>query len=147
MRTLSRLSLLLVLAAGVAWAGTRVWSISQNLTGTAPSADCSSSDRSTTNSTCGFDVTGMKAVRICAQAASGQTLSGAGAVNVWVYNIRTNSWGLDQEMQLAVNAVGTPRMQCWTRDVTVPIGRLYPVPSGITVSGGTTVTTSVEGWY
>jgi hypothetical protein len=110
--------------------GAWFWTETQALTRAAPS--------STTD---GMDLTSVMAYRISLCAASGQTLTG-GALQFWAMG--TDSlWGRNPLLDLTVT--GGQRCQVWgDYQVAVPIGRMLPANSGVTVSGGTTATVRLE---
>jgi len=72
------------------------------------------------------------------QAPSGQTLSGAGTVELHVLDPVVSAWAHRKEVSLSVNvAVGTVRQQAWVVEIKAPRGQYWKwVPVGVTFSGG-----------
>lgn len=130
-----------LLLASSAWAFSRTWSIVQNATGTAPTASCGAAGNS--SATCGISLREAKQVRVCVWAPDAQTLSGTGTVELHVYSDVKDEWGVDDENELALSKVAA-NGECFTREVSMPMGRLFPVPAGVGLSGGTQVTITVE---
>lgn len=96
-------------------------------TGTAPSA-----------ATEGVPLDFVKSWRIIVSANAGQTLAGAGSVDVYHYNA-TTGWAKNPDLALTMSVSGA-RNQAFA-DVLVgpPVGRMKAVPNGVTVSSGSTV--------
>lgn len=94
-------------------------------------------------------------VSICAEL--GQTLAGAGTINMYYWSFATGSpdvWYMNPQLTETISVTATScqgapcRCQTFSdRDVTAHIdGFLEPATNGVTVSGGTTVTVFVEIW-
>lgn len=110
----------------------------------------------TAASTGGFDLTEVTGFRVSVCAESGQTLSGAGTIAAYLKNNITGLIERNPGLDLAITVTGTscagaacrcqvfPDMQVTGSDLG---GTYFPRPSGVTVSGGTTVTVRVDGIY
>lgn len=85
------------------------------------------------------DAGAVYSYRLTLCAPAGQTLSGAGTIDLWYYNTAT-AWSIDPGLVLTASVSGK---RCQTfPDVPVgpPTGRFLAAPNGITTSSGTTVT-------
>lgn len=129
-----------------AWAATRRWAVSQNLTGTAPASDCNPSEVGSTKST-GLSLAGLQQYYVCVQANSGQTLSGAGTLKAYFWDPDLSEWAHEKDGDLAITvAAAADREQCFpARPVVGGYGCAYYVPDAVTVSGGTTVLVTATG--
>lgn len=132
-----RSALLAVLIAGFAVAAVPPsFSEVQSLTRSAPSAAAE-----------GMSLTGVSGYRVSVCASAGNTLSGAGAVDIYGYNPVTGLWGINPALRTTVTA--TIRCQTLPDFDAATLGRMagwrvLPAANGITVSGGTTVTVSIS---
>jgi hypothetical protein len=85
----------------------------------------------------GMSLVGMFGYKLTVCAAAGQTLSGAGSLLAWDYNVDEGVWTRDPLLDLAVTVSGG-RCQTWP---DFPLGagvdRVLFAASGVTVSGGT----------
>lgn len=78
-----------------------------------------------------------RGITFFACADSGQTLSGAGTLTVYTYNVVAALWGAYPDQNMTATASGQRCQQFdakWTA-VTSP-GRIAVLPIGVTVSGG-----------
>lgn len=132
-----RSAFLAVLIAGFAAAAVPPsFSESQSLTRAAPAA-----------ATEGMSLTGVSGYRVSVCATAGNTLSGAGFIDIYGYNPVTGLWGIAPQLRVPVTA--TIRCQNVADFGVDSLGRMsgwrvLPAANGITVSGGTTVTVSVS---
>lgn len=134
MRKLLALVLLLpTLALAASWtlvtsdASLTTGSVTQNLTGTAPSTVAD-----------GFDTSGFKWCEVTVCATSGQTITGGG-VQAYRYAPHVALW--------ARSSSGDNTLTTGSRCATVPVWQLAPlagrmdiITNAVTTSGGTTVT-------
>lgn len=133
-----------LLVSGPAWALTRRWVLTQNLTGTAPSAStCANGSISTA---CGLSLANAKGWRACVRANAAQTLTNV-TLDLYTYDYTDNDWGKQPSLQVTATAVGTRKMCTASSPVSHQNARMYAVPNGVTVSGGTTVEVSIEVTY
>lgn len=108
------------------------FSLSQNLTGTAP-----------TLSTEGQSLEDLAAVSVVVEVAvpASQTLSGAGSLACYVYDPFIAAWSRLPACDFAVTSSAVARQAFEAVDVLTPrAGRVLWVPVGVTVSAGSTVT-------
>ena len=94
-----------------------------------------------TLSTEGVSLGSARGLRVTLCAASGQTLSGAGALRAY-YSPSGTIWSRNSGLDLAVPGDAAGKA-CWTFpdvEVLVRTGRVLFAADGVTVSGGTTVT-------
>lgn len=91
------------------------------------------------------DVAGFR-VAVCAEV--GQTLSGAGTLLAYVYDNDLAQWIRNKPADLSLTVIqATVRCAVFPDSETrVSSGRLLYAASGVTVSGGTTVTVQVKAW-
>jgi hypothetical protein len=116
-----------------------------NLTGTAPTAWESSN---------AFNLMNVDGYRIRVCAPSGQTLSGAGTLQIYtastVDGAISRNPSIDETVSVTATSCTGAACRCQTfpdrEQVAQQGGRLWAVPSGVTVSGGTTVTVLIEGF-
>lgn len=88
------------------------------------------------------DVAGFR-VSICAEAT--RTLSGAGNLRAYWYDLRASEVMRNPSLDLAVT--GTTKCQVFPDQMVVtPRGRVLYVSDGVTVSAGTTVDVRITGW-
>lgn len=149
---LRRLLLGFTVAAALAVSGTalagiiRSWSVvftgSTPFTGTAPSATQCAYQRDGTDTT-GLRLSDCSSYYVCAAAASGQTLSGAGTLSAYFHDEVTPSWtrasGSDETIPAAASG---NRYYCFPQRVTQvsSAGCGYWIPTGVTTSGGSAMT-------
>ena len=138
------LAVLLGLSPWLAFAAPPVCT-SYDLEASCVAADTSSAftDTECTASTEGAKLDGIAFCTVYVSAASGQTLSGAGTVDFYLYDPFLGRWAKD-----LVNS-GASQTHTAARDAVVAQlwvggsrGRICPVVNGITASGGTTMTVS-----
>lgn len=112
-----------------------VLTVTQNLTGSAP-----------TLATQGASLINGAGLRLGVSAPSGQTLSGAGSIAIYLYNPSLAAWVRNPDLDLAITAAhaGVRRVTFPDQPIAVPLGRVLGVPVGVTVSGGTTVDVTHE---
>lgn len=117
------------------------WVSDQALTGSMP-----------TTSDTGLTVDGPTAVRPYVCANAGQTLSGAGTINVFFIDpyesVVMRNPGLDLSVSVTSTSCQGAACQCQVfPDMLVKggAGKMRLVPSGVTVSGGTTVRVGLIG--
>lgn len=94
----------------------------------------------------GVALAGVVSYKLSVCAVTGQTLSGAGDIIVWGYSYTTGLWATAPLLTLEVTSSGT---RCYTSgdiEVVAPFGRVYFQTSSVTVSGGTNVVITFEGW-
>lgn len=129
------LAVLLLLSSGAFASLTDATTTTQNTTGSAP-----------TLVTQGASMAGAKKYRVTISAESGQTLSGAGSELCYFWNIDLARWARCSTL-LDISLTGISGVRDYTATgfiVDVPRGRIFYMPSGVTVSGGTTVNVSIE---
>jgi hypothetical protein len=127
----------------------RSWSVVTTSTtpfsGTVPTADCGQA-RSGTAST-GLWLASCTAYYVCIEAASGQTLSGAGSLRAEFWDpelgAQTRAGGSDETLDSTASGV---RRFCFPQHRLEPgsTGCGYWTPVAVTTSGGATVTTSAR---
>lgn len=120
------------------------------ITPTCTAGTCTDAALSTLGVTSGAFLGDMRSFRITVCAASGQTLSGAGTLEIgYMSPLATYTggagavWSLNKGLTLTV----TSTLQCETfpdQRVLVERGRLYVRANGVTVSGGASLTISIE---
>lgn len=94
----------------------------------------------------GMDITGCTGFRIIISAASGQTLSGAGSVRIFLWSISLARWVHNSTLDYDLSFTAA----LWRDDVTtdfpccVGFGRVFPQAVAPTSSGGV-ITTQCEG--
>lgn len=132
------LALLAVLFASAAFAqedpsGVRTVSAAQSLTQSAP-----------TLVTEGLDLNDVEGFRVTVCAASGQTLSGAGSMQAYLWDNDLGLWARNPDLDFNVTA--TTRCQVSPDfQVMVAAGRVYFAATGVTVSSGT-LTVQHKAW-
>lgn len=96
-----------------------------------------------TLATDGMDISDATGWRVIVSADSGQTLSGAGTVQIWLWSIALGRWVRNKQLDYSVAETGV-------RDAGSPdfaayagFGRVFPQVAGVTSSGGN-ITTSAE---
>lgn len=101
----------------------------------------------------GLRTAGLLAVRVSVLANSGQTLSGGGTLDCWIYDDAQTFWFRLPELDLQVNWPGpgstTVRRGRMFPGIRIPPrlgGRVLWVANGITVSGGTDVLVRIDGF-
>lgn len=127
------------------------YSESQSLTRAAPTA---SPLITTTNN--GVYLRGGQGYRIWVCAGSGQTLSGAGKVDIYTWSVGHNSpgvWGRNKGLDETVNISSTDcsgaACQCQVfpdHQIPGPGAYILPALDGVTVSSGSTATLYLEAW-
>ncbi len=108
------------------------FSLSQNLTGTAPSA-----------STEGQSIQDFDAVTLVVETATpaSQTLSGSGSLRCYIYDTFIAGWSRLPANDVTITVSGVNRQAFSPFAVIGPrASRVLWVPYGVTVSAGTTVT-------
>lgn len=98
----------------------------------------------------GMDIGSLLGWVATVSCPSGQTLSAAGTVRVWRYNIALARWAhspaLDLDLTLLTAGV-TRDASSDDHEVSVPYARVYLQPVGVTFSGGSSgLDTRVDGW-
>jgi hypothetical protein len=108
---------------------TETFGTTSPVTGAAPTA---------VDGTDGQPVQDFCAITVVAQVASGQTLSGAGTLQCYVFDPVVALWARRVEADLAVNVtIATTRQQCWNVEIKAPRGQYYKwVPNAVTFAGG-----------
>lgn len=93
----------------------------------------------------GFSLVGIAALKVILSAAAGQTLSGAGVVDVYTYDPEVERWAIYPGASFDV-----PTDAATHRDVVLgvisidnPQGRMALIARGVTVSAGTVVLTTL----
>lgn len=106
-----------------------------------------------TLSTDGMSVKDIKGFRVKVCAPSGQTLAGAGAVNLYEFDPTSQLWGLNVGLNMPITVTATScsgsACRCQTFpgfEVDAPIGRILPAANAITLSGGSAVDIYVTAW-
>jgi hypothetical protein len=95
----------------------------------------------------GADISQMRAITIRLCAASGQTLSGAGTLDVYAMDETDELWSLVPELEITVDpALASDRCGIVLSDRDIPIGwgRVAAVPNGVTLSSGNLTVTYVR---
>lgn len=112
-------------------------------TGTAVSSGGNASAPSAV--TDGVDVTSSSAFRVLVSAASGQTLSGAGTLRIWLYSKSLARWCYNPQLDWAASFSSGTWRDVATPDFSVAMGfsRVYAQLIGFTSSSGN-VTPTVE---
>lgn len=112
--------------------GTALVEVTDSGTRAAPSA-----------STEGLSAKDLKAVTIIVEADSGQTLSGAGTIDLYVYYPAPGpaAWVEVRQAQLSCNVASVRRLAFNSVEISCPRnGRIVAKPTGVTISsGGVTV--------
>ena len=87
----------------------------------------------------GMSLVRVSGFRVILSAASGQTLSGAGSLDCYLWDDTNSAWirNPDLDIDLAAAHSGVRRVVFPDQEVTVPYGRVLYAANGITVSGGT----------
>jgi hypothetical protein len=85
----------------------------------------------------GLNLTNVHAITFWLEADSGQTLSGAGDVDIYAYTSSTD-WGLAPLLVFDVPATAASKRRVVLGTVAIdnPIGRLAMIANGVTVSSG-----------
>lgn len=115
------------------------------ISGTATDSAPSSAPTSTT----ALNLFGVTSFRITVCADSGQTLSGGGTVDIWLYNPTISLWTWNEDLTQDIGTGGT-RCQVFPdldagRLMTGASGfYLFPRINGATASGGTNITTRID---
>lgn len=106
-------------------------------TGTAP----------TTSSTQGLSTSGLTAFSLAICAVSGQTLSGAGSMQAYVYRYGTGLWARAPALDQPVPASCASNRCCAFADMAtgVQTDRVYFMASAVTVSSGSTLDVMLDG--
>ena len=145
---MKRLALLLSLLATGALALV-IPSLAETVTVAAGSATRSTPPSTTAD---GMALGGVRSFRITVCAASGQTLSGAGSVQMWLYDPVAALWtrnpGLDQTITVTATSCAGAACQCQAFPDLVAgnnnMGfRVEPYLNAVTVSGGANVTVRI----
>lgn len=124
---------LMLLAGGQALAGYVAATFTQNLTGSAP-----------TLATDGASLNGASHFQVVVSAVEGQTLSGAGSLHCYYRSTKAARWmRCRSDFDITVNVAGVRDLPSRAFEA-FPGGRIMYVPSGVTVSGGTTVDVTIE---
>lgn len=125
--------------------------VNPNLTATA--ATTAPSSHRSTGVPGALHLTGCYGYRITMCAPTGQTLSGAGSAQVYYYaDYGTVSWsrnpGIDEAVSVISTSCAGAACQCQTFPDRALLGLsggwIYVAPSSVTMSGGTSVTVTVE---
>lgn len=92
----------------------------------------------------GVNASGVRACVVTVEAASAQTLSGAGTLDLYVWDLGVGAWmpvysSDGTQVQYAVSASAVRRMTFYAVVFDARGGFFAFVPNGITTSGGTTV--------
>lgn len=107
-----------------------------------------------TDTTVGLRSDNLMGWRVSVCAASGQTLSGAGTIDVYNYNYTSGLWEFNKGLQMtitvgATSCSGAP-CRCQVFPDFTALARLgsliLPAANGVTVSGGTTVVVYIQAW-
>jgi hypothetical protein len=93
----------------------------------------------------GMVLDGITGYRVTVCAASGQTLSGAGALNAYYWNPVVSAWARVPALDIAVGASSVRCEGFGDLQTFVARGRVFYAATGVTVSSGTTVTVYIEG--
>lgn len=116
----------------------RKWTEAQALTRAAPTNSCYA-----TSSPEGMDLRNVRGFRVIIEAASGQTLSGGGTLQAYVYSPATASWIRNNDLDLTVDASSVRRQVFPDLETKVRSGCVLFATSSVTVSSGT-VTVYIE---
>jgi hypothetical protein len=96
----------------------------------------------------GFNLEGLRAFRVILSAAAGQTLSGAGTAECWLYSVYLARWMKAQSaLDFAANRAGVRDYPSAEYETPVGFGRVYfkdKTGDTVTKSGGT-VSLTFEG--
>lgn len=86
----------------------------------------------------GLDLSAVRSVRVFLEADTGQTLSGAGDVDLYVYGRTMEAWALApfEPFTVPSDAAGARRVLVGTVRIDHSSGRMAPICRGVTVSGG-----------
>ena len=149
MRAVVLLSLLMLASSAMAQDAsgvTRSVQWTQALTATAPDAatvGCVGGSQVTR----GLDLRNARGFRLLLTPAAGQTLSGAGTLRMWHFDFRLGLWVENPDLLRTVTVASGSPGQAWPdQSVLVRSGCLYVTTSGVTVSGGTSVTITAVAW-
>lgn len=102
----------------------------------------------------GMDLGNIDGFRVSVCAASGQTLSGGGNLNAYLYNYDTALWqrnpGLDWAISVTATSCSGALCRCQVfpdQVVAAALGsRVLYAPNAVTISSGTTVVVRIDGW-
>lgn len=91
-----------------------------------------------TVSTDGIALDGIGAISIWLEADPGQTLSGTGQLDVYVYDAMVGAWALAPLIPFGVpsGAAGKQRVVLGSVVIDNPRGRIAPIANGVGVSAG-----------
>ncbi len=97
----------------------------------------------------GLKTGGVAAIFVTCIAETGQTLSGGGALEAWVWSPDEFLWTRAPDIDLSMAWLGvTPRRARVFPSLRIPTragGRVNFLANGVTVSGGTTVLVRIQG--
>jgi len=113
--------------------GTNPYAVTLNLSGSAP-----------TLTTQGIKMDGYGAVRVRLSATTGNTLSGSGSLQAYIYDYSLARWARYPEGDITVTTSGVRDLIFDSKEIGVASGLLYYNTSSITVSGGTTVVVGIQ---
>ena len=99
-----------------------------------------------TSGTLGMDISDCTGWRVIISADSGQTLSGAGTVQIWLWSAFLGRWVHNSQMDYAIGVAAGSFRDDVSPDfqATLGYGRVYAQVVGVTSSSGN-ITTSMEG--
>lgn len=122
--------------AATQYSANNAWYEDLGLSAAAPSA-----------ATDGIPLTGLKSVQITVSADSGQTLSGAGTIRVYLYDSTLGRWARCPELDMSVSTASVRDLAfaALSMDGERSGARAAFVPNSVTVSSGTTVRVHVFG--
>lgn len=126
------------------WAGVNTDHRRSRKLTSAVSAGTATETAPTTDLTYGANVTGVRSAMIVIEAASAQTLSGAGTLDLYVLDLDVGAWmpcydSTGTAISLAVTASSKRRMAFSSVEFPNRQGSFCYIPNGVTVSGGASV--------
>lgn len=150
MRKLLPLLALLVLASTAYAIVARSFAVTTTSTspfsGTAPSStDCA--ETRTGTATTGLWLAGCTAYFVCIEAASGQTLSGAGSVRAEFWDPEDSEWHRSGQADETLDSTAASLRRFCFPSRPLPAGSVgcyFGTPVSVTTSGGTTVITTAR---
>jgi hypothetical protein len=110
----------------------------QALTRAAPTTSCYDA-----TTPLGISIKDVRGYRVIVAAESGQTLSGAGNLRAYLWDVYEGAWMRNPSLDVAVTTTGARRQVFPDLATQVRTGCVMYAADAITVSGGTTVTVRI----
>jgi hypothetical protein len=144
-RTIPLLAVAVLVMASLAHAATPPGNVFRGTITTAcGGSPCSGS--APTLSTDGRDIAQARSITVRLCAASGQTLSGAGALDVYAWDEDDELWALSPTLAITVPAAAAGdrcAVVMADAEVLVGFGRVTAVPNAVTISGGASLAVKI----